>query len=76
MSRSERRPARIRVSNEPPCPLFIKCGQGGLAAALRERRALVFYGDTRSDREAAQTADVPFIFRENGFHARETVFAI
>ena len=36
----------------------------------------MFYGDTRSDREAAVSADVPFEFRENGFHARETVFAI
>lgn len=45
------------------------------AVALRERKALVFYGDTRSDREAALSADVQFIFRENGFHVRETAFS-
>ena len=53
-----------------------KSASAAKAAALRERRAVVFYGDTRSDREAAVSADVPFEFRENGFHARETVFAI
>ena len=67
-------PPRI-LPNELPCPVFIKCGHGGLAAALRKRKAVVFYGDTRSDREAVRTADVPFEFRANGFHARETVFA-
>lgn len=52
-----------------------KVASSAKAAVLREKKAAVFYGDTRSDREAARTADVPFKFRENGFHSRETVFA-
>lgn len=46
------------------------------AAALREKKALVFHGDTLSDRNAAQEADVPFKFHANGFHAHETVFGV
>lgn len=43
------------------------------ATVLREKKVLVFWGDTVSDRDAAAEADVQFKFHENGFHNRETV---
>ena len=43
---------------------------------LKDERVLLFYGDTRSDYVAAQDADVRFVYRENGFHDGDTVFAM
>lgn len=47
-------------------------GQGASrekARILMAQKVLIFYGDTRSDYEAAKMADVRFEFREKGFHA-------
>ena len=38
------------------------------ARILASQKVLVFYGDTRSDYEAAKMSDVRFEFREKGFH--------
>jgi len=51
-----------------------KIASAAKANVLREKRVLVFYGDTVSDRNAAEAADVQFKFHEGGFHNRETVF--
>lgn len=53
----------INVVNPGQCAFQEK------ARILTSRKALVFYGDTRSDYEAAKMADVRFEFRKNGFHA-------
>lgn len=53
----------IKVVNPGRCAFQEK------ARILTSQKALVFYGDTRSDYEAAKMADVRFEFRKNGFHA-------
>ena len=44
------------------------------ANILVQEKALLFYGDTRSDCKAAVAADVPFKFRDCGFHSYETAY--
>lgn len=50
-----------------------KSASAAKANVLREKKALIFWGDTVSDCNAAKEADVQFKFHKGGFHNRETV---
>lgn len=45
------------------------------AQILKQEKALLFYGDTNSDYMASVAADVPFCYRECGFHSRDVVYS-
>lgn len=45
------------------------------AQILKQEKALLFYGDTNSDYMASVVADVPFRYRECGFHSRDVVYS-
>ena len=44
------------------------------ANVLIQEKALLFHGDTFSDYQASRLADIDFIYHENGFHDKVTVF--
>ena len=44
------------------------------ANVLIQEKALLFHGDTFSDYQASRLADIDFIYHENGFHNKVTVF--
>jgi phosphoglycolate phosphatase-like HAD superfamily hydrolase len=43
------------------------------AEILCKEKALLYFGDTRTDYKAAEIADVRFEYRSEGFHSYETV---